>query len=310
MESLDQNKHQNEIESTRKGGFGGSDAKLFLSIAEKGVENLSRTYQERIAVAMGLREYKSIRPTQAMINGHRFEDILESVYGKFEREYLIEGNAPFIIATTCHSLRRPENFKIFAHADYYDKDKKEVFELKFCPNTDTLEVERKYQAQLQWYYMLGVNRVNLVHGFGAIEDPGKYRKYVEPDREIIDKLNIGVRALDQAIANGWRPQLMDEFADNDVDTEIRNSLELIERLTDEIKYRQEKLDAEKEALRFWMELNNAKKLDADGVAVSYVSPSTTKKFDSAKFKAENPDLYNQYTTEVQRESFIKINIKK
>ena len=42
MKELD--KHQQEIETTRVGGFGGSDAALFLRIAKKGgVEGLSNT---------------------------------------------------------------------------------------------------------------------------------------------------------------------------------------------------------------------------------------------------------------------------
>ena len=54
MEEL-KNQHQMEIENTRVGGFGGSDAALFLRIAKKGgVEGLSNTDLYRIAVAMGI----------------------------------------------------------------------------------------------------------------------------------------------------------------------------------------------------------------------------------------------------------------
>ena len=48
-------KHQQEIESTRRGGFGGSDAKMIYKIGLKGIESLNNTDKIRIAVAKGLR---------------------------------------------------------------------------------------------------------------------------------------------------------------------------------------------------------------------------------------------------------------
>ena len=56
-----------EIENTRVGGFGGSDAALFLRIAKKGgVDGLSNTDLYRIAVAMGIKPYVPVPVTEAM----------------------------------------------------------------------------------------------------------------------------------------------------------------------------------------------------------------------------------------------------
>ena len=75
MKELEQQQHQMEIETSRVGGFGGSDAALFLRIAKKGgVEGLSNTDLYRIAVAMGIKPYVPVSPTEAMQNGHIFED--------------------------------------------------------------------------------------------------------------------------------------------------------------------------------------------------------------------------------------------
>ena len=64
--------HQQEIENTRVGGFGGSDAALFLRIAKKGgVEDLSNTDLYRIAVAMGISPYVPITITQEKQNKHK-----------------------------------------------------------------------------------------------------------------------------------------------------------------------------------------------------------------------------------------------
>ena len=91
MEEI-KNQHQQEIENTRVGGFGGSDAALFLRIAKKGgVDGLSNTDLYRIAVAMGIKPYAPVPVTEAMQAGHTFEDsyarYLKDSGRSFEREF-------------------------------------------------------------------------------------------------------------------------------------------------------------------------------------------------------------------------------
>ena len=69
--------HKNEIEVTRKGGFGGSDAKLFYKIGLKGLSALSNTDKKRIRVAKGIDEYNPTPVNDAMQRGHDFEDWYE-----------------------------------------------------------------------------------------------------------------------------------------------------------------------------------------------------------------------------------------
>ena len=168
MKELEQQQHQLEIENTRVGGFGGSDAALFLRIAKKGgVEGLSNTDLYRIAVAMGIKPYVPVSPTEAMQNGHIFEDsyahILEESGNTFEREVKLVAEC------------QPTNFHIFAHADFvimgkiYDKPNQKfqiVNECKFIADEEKCieEVAETYKAQLQWYYILGVEYVDLVRG--------------------------------------------------------------------------------------------------------------------------------------------------
>ena len=51
--------HQKEIEQSRIGGFGGSDAKMFYKVGLKGMSALSATDMKRIAAAKGLQPYKT-----------------------------------------------------------------------------------------------------------------------------------------------------------------------------------------------------------------------------------------------------------
>ena len=54
---MERKEHNQEINESRKGGFGGSYAAMFLRIAKRGaLDQLSRTDVSRVAGAMGLRE--------------------------------------------------------------------------------------------------------------------------------------------------------------------------------------------------------------------------------------------------------------
>ena len=72
--AMDAVQHQSEIERTRVGGFGGSDAKMFYKIGLKGLSALSNSDKKRIRVAKGIDEYKPIFQTEAMRKGHEFEE--------------------------------------------------------------------------------------------------------------------------------------------------------------------------------------------------------------------------------------------
>ena len=66
--------HTNEIEVTRVGGFGGSDARLFYKVGLKGLSALTNSDKKRIRVAKGIDEYKPVFVNDAMQRGHDFED--------------------------------------------------------------------------------------------------------------------------------------------------------------------------------------------------------------------------------------------
>ena len=61
---------KNEIIESRTGGFGGSDAHIFLKVGKYGITSLTDSDKKRIAVAMGLVEYEPIKPTKAMEAGN------------------------------------------------------------------------------------------------------------------------------------------------------------------------------------------------------------------------------------------------
>ena len=305
--------HQEEIQSTRVGGFGGSDAALFLRIAKKGgVDGLSNTDLYRIAVAMGIKPYAPVSPTEAMNNGHIFED-------SYAR-YLDAQGKPYQREVKLIAECQPDNFKIFAHADFvimgkiYDKPNQKiqiVNECKFIADEEKCieEVAETYKAQLQWYYMLGVEYVDLVRGYGDPTHPKMEIFEVDEDENIIDNLKLGIRLLDEAISDGWVPEIEEEYA-SAMSEKMQNIIADYERLKFEKNAIDEKLDELQKQIVEYMTIGNVAKINATLGTISRTADSVVESFDSKKFEKENPDVYKQYIKKSTRKGSIRYTINK
>lgn len=312
MEEL-KNQHQQEIENTRVGGFGGSDAAMFLRIAKKGgVEGLSNTDLYRIAVAMGIKPYAPVPVTEAMNNGHIFEDSyarsLEESGNTFEREVKLVAEC------------QPTNFHIFAHADFvimgkiYDKLNKKfqiVNECKFIADEEKCikEVAETYKAQLQWYYMLGVEYVDLVRGYGDPMQPVIQRMVIDEDETIIDALKEGIRLLDEAISDGWVPEIEEEYA-SAMSEKMQNIIADYERLKFEKSALDQKLEELQAQIVEYMTIGNVAKINATLGTISRTADSVVESFDSKKFEKENPDVYKNYIKKSTRKGSLRYTINK
>lgn len=312
MEEL-KNQHQQEIENTRVGGFGGSDAAMFLRIAKKGgVEGLSNTDLYRIAVAMGIKPYAPVPVTEAMNNGHIFEEsyakMLEESGNTFDREVKLVAEC------------QPTNFHIFAHADFvimgkiYDKPNKKfqiVNECKFIADEEKCikEVAETYKAQLQWYYMLGVEYVDLVRGYGDPMQPVVQRMVIDEDETIIDALKEGIRLLDEAISDGWVPEIEEEFACT-MSEKMQNIIADYERLKFEKSALDQKLEELQAQIVEYMTIGNVAKINATLGTISRTADSVVESFDSKKFEKENPDVYKNYIKKSTRKGSLRYTINK
>ena len=306
--------HQQEIETSRVGGFGGSDAALFLRIAKKGgVEGLSNTDLYRIAVAMGIKPYAPVPVTEAMQNGHIFEDSYERILNDsgittYEREIKLVAKC------------QPKNFKIFAHADFiingktYNKPVKKfviVHECKFIQDEEKTadDVAETYKAQLQWYYMLGVEYVDLIRGYGNPEYPSTQDLVIDKDEDIIDALKLGIRLLDEAISDGWVPEIEEEYAAA-MSEKMQNIIADYERLKFEKNAIDEKIDELQKQIVEYMTIGNVAKINGTLGTISRTADSVVESFDSKKFEKENPDVYKQYIKKSTRKGSIRYTINK
>jgi len=62
------------------------------------------------------------------------------------------------------------------------------------------------------------------------------------------------------------------------------------------------------AIKEAMEDNNIKKFESDSLVITYVAPTVRKGLDTARLKAEAPDVYDEYLKESPVSSSIRIKV--
>lgn len=181
--------HAKEIQNSRFGWFGGSDAKMLLDVylKRRTFETMSNTQRARFEVLMGWHQPRfGELNTPAVRGGHAFEDYMQDKITSLQNA---QGIAGTLVRERCMRGESYNYFGTMAHADYTIGDS--VFELKYIYNTPTQKVAQRYECQLQWYYMLGAENVVLVHGEGCAEPFQCFRVhewYIQRDEELIAAL--------------------------------------------------------------------------------------------------------------------------
>ena len=295
--------HQREIEQSRVGGFGGSDARMFYKIGLNGLSALSNTDKLRIRVAKGIDEYKPIMQTEAMQKGHDFEDwFAETMKDDLEgyiREYRVEPENELTI-----------NFDIFAHADFYNTKKKFAVELKCVSDID--KVQESYMAQLQWYYMLGCKRVGLIacdSKYDNFEDGGQDPVDIKPNENYIDTLKHGIKLLD----DNWDAldlKIGDEWDESDLFPSEQKEVQLMTSYLQQIKAMEQQIEESKAKLLEMMTESGVKSIKSDAYNITVVPPGTTSRFNKKKLLADHPEINEaDYTATSDRKAYLKITLK-
>lgn len=289
--------HTQEIEQSRVGGFGGSDAKMFYKIGLKGLSALSETDKKRIAVAKGLQPYNSIAKTDAMQKGHDFEDWFAK-----------QAFCPIARREVKISKPLARNFEVFSHLDFYANDFgcSEYWELKCIDKIDTAAKDHK--AQLQWAYMLGVGNVWLVacDSSKSFEDGTQFPIGIQRDQKYIDTLLHGIKLLDEA----WDDIIeSNSVAETDLLPFDRKDVVLLTSYFQQIKTIEKQAEELKEKIRDFMEKGGIKSIKSDSYTISYQPESEAVTFDKAKLFKSHPELREEDFQKVtKKKSHIKITL--
>ena len=299
----EQELHQQEIEKSRVGGFGGSDARMFYKIGLNGLSALSNTDKMRIRVAKGIDEYKPIMQTEAMQKGHDFEDWFaeecSAFLSKFIREHKVEPENGLAI-----------NFNIFAHADFYNIKEKWAIELKCV--SDVGKVHNDYMAQLQWYYMLGCSGVVLIvcdSKYDNFDDGLQEPIKVEQNENYIATLLHGIKLLD----DNWNTldlKIGDEWDESDLFPSEQKEVQLMTSYLQQIKSMEAQIEESKAKLLEMMTESGVKSIKSESYNITVVPDGTTSRFDKKKLLKDHPEINEaDYTATSDRKAYLKITLK-
>lgn len=284
MENREQ--HHKEIISTRVGGFGGSDAAMFLRINEiltskkiSSIKELPRYICERLAVAKGLQDVREIPQTEAMKKGHDFED--EFAQSDFARGFEREKRLDYDFFTN------RGNFNIFAHVDFYNNATNSIYELK-CTSEDVNTAISKYIPQLSWEWMCSGYNANIyiVHKNSTSSEVDIVKIDRDDMTSCISKIIPAILWVNDVWDNIERVSddvmVMDE-EQLAITATFANYMRQIKTLEDECKKARARiLDM--------MQANCATKIEGDGFTIQYIAPTVRKTFDVKALQKAYPDI--------------------
>ena len=291
--------HKQEIEATRVGGFGGSDAKMFYKIGLKGLSALNNSDKKRIRVAKGLDEYKPIPMNDAMQRGHDFEDW-----------YAEQKFAPIAEREVKLSCQLANNFDTFFHADFSDGfDEVWVWELKCVQNIS--DAVKDYYEQLQWQHLIGAKTLWLVVCDSRVtfEKGTLFPEEVERNEQVIEILRNGIKLLDEnwddldlEVGEDWQESDLMPF----------EKMEVLQMTTYLMQIKEAEAEAERRKQRVFefMRDNGIKSLKSELYTITYVPESMTSTLDKKKLFAEHPEVKeSDYQKISPKKAFITVKLK-
>lgn len=289
--------HKQEIEVTRVGGFGGSDAKMFYKIGLKGLSALNNTDKKRIRVAKGIDEYKPITVNEAMQRGHDFEDW-------YEKQSFAPLNAEREVAI---SSMLAKNFKTFAHADFFSNG--EVWELKCLANPG--KAYEDYFEQLQWYHLLRATKVWLVVSDSNLSfiEGTSFPVEIKRDNNAIDVLSNGIKLLDDNWDN-LDLEVGEEWSESDLLPFEKEDITVFASYLQRIQQLEELAEESKLKVFNFMRDNGIKSLKSDYYTVTFTPESTTSTLDKKKLFTAHPEIKEQdYLKISPKKAYITVKLK-
>ena len=170
----------------------------------------------------------------------------------------------------------------------------------------TSKLDKEYlswQLSIYAYFFELINPEIEVEGLTATWLRGEICEYVDIDRKPVED----VQALLLADIND---EPFDYYPKDETPSYITDNLETMTFLNARIKALQNELAEIKTEVEGKMLGDDLKSVITPMASFSYIEPKTSIGFDEAKFKAENPELYEQYKTkETTKKGYLTIKFK-
>lgn len=293
--------HSEEIKTTRVGGFGGSDAAMVLEIAERisTGQQLTTTQKHRLLQLKGL-ETRPDFDSPEIQAGRAFEDEVAKVLDakEWDRETFLQPKP-----NTTMAVRK--NFRVFAHADFYNPKTNTVTECKWSRKFNHKGLEKQYAAQLQWYYMLGADAVCICSDTAD----GRKTTDVARDDKMVELLKMSLETIDEVFPN--IDLTIRERSSDELPPMVAALIAEIETITKTMAQEEETLKAKKAELLTYMDGHDLTKVWSNTASMTYTAPSSSVGFDAKKFEKDHADLFAAYRTKITKKAgYLTVKINK
>jgi len=326
-----QYEYKEDINSTRKGCFGGSDANILSQIAS--LEKVPRSAYKRLAVAKGLIENDNIT-TRVM----QFGDFIENaVYDNLAATKPSAQSNPLWVSGKYST----KELKLICHADiaYFDEEKKvlNVYEVKATRfSIDQTRDTYKNQLFVEWTIAKEIVKAKgedwKVNMFLVHYDTSGVNMEEEftfdPARLTVHKLRMKENLFD--ISNAMKIaseflQTFDCYADDEGDIQaqylpekVKKEFDTISQVLAEIKEREKTIDEFKAKMVDFMQQKGIRSIKSEEWSITLVEASESVQFDHKKFLADLGDkhprkakkLRKDYEKRVSKGAYVKIGVNK
>lgn len=167
--------------------------------------------------------------------------------------------------------------------------------------TATRKQLEKWQMQLSMYCYALRKMGNLVN------EPLKV-VHITDKVEVINVDYIGDKWVENTVKMYYEGQKVENKPETSLQTVDESKLATLGNVLKQIAELEQSIEPIKEQIKAEMEKRGILTLKAGEVTISYVSPHKAKKFGTNRFKADNAEMYEQYTKESEVKSSIRIKV--
>lgn len=169
--------------------------------------------------------------------------------------------------------------------------------------TATRQQIKKWQMQLS-FYCYALRQLGK-----EVNEPLKVVHITDKGVEVINVDYLGDDFVEETMRLYSAGEKVEQKPETSLQTVNENTLATLGNVLKQIAELEKSIAPIKEQIKDEMEKRGILTLKAGDVVISYVSAHKAKKFDSARFKADNAEMYEQYTKESEVKSSIRIKLK-
>lgn len=169
-------------------------------------------------------------------------------------------------------------------------------------NKATKQLISKTQKQLSIYCYL-LRKMGKI-----VNEPLKIVHITANNVEVINVDYLGDEWVEETVRKYYACEKVENKSETSLQTVDEKTVEKFSNALKQIALLEKEIEPIREQIKEEMEKRSILSLKLGEVNISYIAPTKRKTFDTKRFKAENADMYEQYTKENEVKSSIRIKV--